>query len=562
MSAQEYCEREGLTLDDHVYKDLGVSGFKGRNAKEGALKEFMEAVEAGAIKAGSLLLIEDMDRLTRLPVLEGLAVFQRILAGGITLVTLKNGNKYSTESLNKDWTQLMPILFDMSRGWGESERKSYLLGKAWRKKKQEAAEKLKPLGNNAPLWLQCVYNEQTKEQEYREVRKNADAVRRMFELALNGYGFSSIAIMLEEEGFKRFKPKEGKSPMWGTTTISRTLHNRAVIGEYQPLEGSGYKHTRAKAGPPIPGFFPPIVDKDTFDRVQEAIKSRKIHRTTKQAPMLNLWQGVGLCGKCSGAMHINKKGKGLNYLICANKWSKVCDSRIVRLEPSERVFAEILALTGNTSLVADDTAQKEAKLQAVKGRLIDEQSKYQSLMEVLNSAPSLAVGQMVASQEAKVTATREEIIELEAALAASTVIDRGTFFKNLDLTKREVRGQANALMKRLGIKVTMTKPNRYGIVNYSVYQQDVWLMDLSELDGKIDVPRHGPKVTLRLHSQKQIEDHQLEANIAWGSKKRLSTRLNKPVRPVEDTSNTPDWGSYDGPFYDNDYPDENTPTDS
>jgi hypothetical protein len=365
----------------------------------------------------------------------------------------------------------------------------------------------------------------------------------MFELALNGYGFSSIAVMLGEEGFKRFKPDEGKNPMWGTTTIARTLHNRAVIGEFQPLEGSGLHHTRTKAGPAIPGFFPAIISKDLFDRVQAAIKSRKVHRSTKQPPMLNLWQGVGLCGKCSGSMHIDKKGKGLNYLVCANKWSKVCDSRIVRLEPSERVFAEILALTGNTSLVADDTAQKEAKLQAVKGRLIEEQSKYQSLMEVLNNAPSLAVGQMVASQEAKVTATREEIIELEASLAASTVIDRETFFQNLDLTKREVRGQANALMKRLGIKVTMTKPNRYGIVNYSVYQQDAWLMDLSELDGKVDVPRHGPKVTLRLHSQKQIED--LEANLVLGPKRRLSTRLNKPVRSVEDTSNMPDWGNYD-----------------
>lgn len=230
MSAQEYCDREGLTLSSEAYHDLGVSGYSGRNAKEGALKEFMEAVEAGKIKAGSLLLIEDMDRLTRLPILEGFAVFQRILAGGITLVTLKDGRKYSTESLNKEPMQLFPILVDMSRGWGESERKSVLLGKAWRKKKEEAAKELKPLGNNCPMWLILGKNEDTGKPEYKEVPHRVAAVKRMFDLSASGHGFASIGLTLSKEGFKPFKAEGEENPSWGTTTISRTLHRNCRTG--------------------------------------------------------------------------------------------------------------------------------------------------------------------------------------------------------------------------------------------------------------------------------------------------------------------------------------------
>lgn len=53
--AREYATTHNLTLDDHSYRDLGVSGCKGKNRVEGALGAFIKAVDDGKVPAGSYL---------------------------------------------------------------------------------------------------------------------------------------------------------------------------------------------------------------------------------------------------------------------------------------------------------------------------------------------------------------------------------------------------------------------------------------------------------------------------------------------------------------------------
>ena len=48
--AADYAARKGLELDEVLtFKDLGVSAFRGRNAEDGRLGDFLAAVEAGAV---------------------------------------------------------------------------------------------------------------------------------------------------------------------------------------------------------------------------------------------------------------------------------------------------------------------------------------------------------------------------------------------------------------------------------------------------------------------------------------------------------------------------------
>ena len=53
-----------MILDESL-RDIGVSAFKGKNAIKGALKKFIELVEAGRIEKGSILILESLDRLSR-----------------------------------------------------------------------------------------------------------------------------------------------------------------------------------------------------------------------------------------------------------------------------------------------------------------------------------------------------------------------------------------------------------------------------------------------------------------------------------------------------------------
>ena len=530
--AEEYAAAKGLVLDTtRNMRDEGVSGYSGKNVTDGALGAFLDAIAAGHIASGSFLLIEDIDRLSRLPVMSALAVFQQIIGAGVTIVTLRDKQEYSLERLKADWTPLMPILFAMARGHGESERKSDLLSKAWRKKKKDA-EKLKPMGDNGPMWLAYVEDEVTGEGRYEPIPERVALIKRIFKLSLDGYGHSSITKMLNQEGIPPFKrpgkdTKGDKRKTWGTTSVARLLGNRAVLGEYQPWSIGGSLEKRTKSGPPVPGYFPSIVELDLFNRVQEAIEGRKINRTTKQTKNFNLWSGIGVCAGCGATLCLNTKGVSrldkdvpLTYLICSNREKGICQETGVRLDASEVVFLEILATTGNLSLVEDDIALQESQLQAARGRRIAEQEELESHIEHYKATRSGIIATLMAEQERKVADTHAEIARLEASLAANTVIDREAFFKRVNLSNRAARNQANALLKRLGIKVAIRKAgSRSKLAHYAVYQNETRIMKLTDEAGRIEVESYNPGMGERLYKQGEVELDDLYANIGFGSKK-------------------------------------------
>jgi hypothetical protein len=121
------------------------------------------------------------------------------------------------------------------------------------------------------------------------------------------------------------------------------------------------------------------------------------------------------------------------------------------------VFLEILATTGNLSLVQDDIALQESQLQAARGRRIAEQERLNVYLKDYKATGSNIIANLMAEQERKVLDTDAEIARLEALLAANTVIDRQSFFERVNLSNRAARNQANALLKRLGIKVAIKK---------------------------------------------------------------------------------------------------------
>src|SRR3990167_6261921 len=74
--AEKYAAGIGLTLDEsQKFNDLGMSGYKGINRIEGALKDFIDLVDKGEIPKGSFLIVEHLDRLSREKVSDALTLF-------------------------------------------------------------------------------------------------------------------------------------------------------------------------------------------------------------------------------------------------------------------------------------------------------------------------------------------------------------------------------------------------------------------------------------------------------------------------------------------------------
>lgn len=467
--ALEYTTRKGLTLDTKLnMRDLGKSGYTGKNLTDGALGTFVKALETGEVKKGSYLLIEDIDRLSRLPVMQALAVFQSIINGGVTVVNLKDKKEYSRESLNDNWFELMPILVSMGRAHEESTRKATLLGKAWKKKKEAAVNEQKPMGNNAPMWLEYIEEDKAKgiKAHYKPIPKWVVIVERIFQLSIAGNGRSTIAALLNKEGISAFKG--GK---WGTTQISRILSSRAVLGEYQP------KTMREKDGDPVIGYFEPILDEDTFNRAAAANKSRHIHRATKTTKNFNVWAGVAKCSICSSSMYSISKGKppkGYTYLSCSGTRLNGCKAKAIRIEKTEHVYREILAKVGDKSLAEDKSAALAIRLDVLQGKLALEDDKLSRLAEGMLETPSRALMTAVHAQERITDGIKEEIVTLKLSLASDPILDKKAFFAALDMTSREVRQKSNELLKRLNIIVKIDGEANH----YAVVQDNIKILDI------------------------------------------------------------------------------------
>lgn len=479
--AQEYAARKGLTLDTTLnMHDLGKSGYTGKNVTDGALGSFVKAIQAGKVPEGSFLLIEDIDRLSRLPVMEAFAVFQSIINGGVTVVVLKNEQEYSLQSLNNEWVGLMPIFVSMGRANEESSRKSTLLSKAWRKKKEDAVAHGTPLGDSAPRWLKY-----TKKGGYEVIKDRAALVLRVYKMCINGRGFGSIVSILNQEQIPSFT-----GSTWATTTISRMLTVRTVLGEYQPRIGAG--KARKDVGLPALNYFPAVIDEATFNAAQAAINSRLISRAKRQTANFNVWSGVGYCALCSSTLIVSKKGvrrkeakeprEQLAYLVCTRNRKGICKSKPVRLEASEAVYRQILAKVGDKSLAEAESAAVSKKLQAKQGQLLLDQAKNAKTLQVFEDEPSRAVGAVLAKQQVAMEALEGEINDLKLALASDTIRDKAAFFAGLDLITFEGRAQTNALLKRLKITVSIDGLAR----RYSVDQDGKRILDV------IDDPVRGP----------------------------------------------------------------------
>ena len=123
---QEFCKRHDLELNETRFEDLGVSGYTGDNIQKGALGDFIAALADGKIPKGSVLILENWDRFSRLEPMEARTTLGKIIKGGVDVVTLEDGKFHTAENYN-DFTNLITSIAQMQRAHDESKRKAVRL---------------------------------------------------------------------------------------------------------------------------------------------------------------------------------------------------------------------------------------------------------------------------------------------------------------------------------------------------------------------------------------------------------------------------------------------------
>ena len=309
-----YAEEHNLELVDSL-EDIGVSAFKGKNRKSGALKVFLDLVEEGKIPSGSFLLVESLDRLSRERVTEPLGLLLQLISNEITVVTLSDGKKYHDDVEPMD---LMYSLIIMMRAHEESEMKSFRVREAWKNKRTNMLKK--PMTATCPGWLQL----NKEKNQFEPIAERVEVVRRIFEMTLKGMGRNVIARTLNEEDVPTFS-KRGKG--WYGATVQKIRHNIAVMG-YYPVGGN-----RLVGGIPdesTKGYYPQIIAEDIFYQAQASVKGRGRKAGNKGKYFANLFQGLAFCSECGAPMRMLSKGhhKAKVYLCSSVHMGKECDHRV------------------------------------------------------------------------------------------------------------------------------------------------------------------------------------------------------------------------------------------
>jgi DNA invertase Pin-like site-specific DNA recombinase len=314
-AARRWAEARGLVLDDRLsFADEGVSAYRGTNTDtDKGLGAFLYACKQGLVEPDSYLLVESLDRISRMSPRKAQRVLDDIVDSGITIVTLNDGQEYTSERLESDPTAMLISLMVAWRAHEESKTKGMRVAAAWAQKRARlrTGEEIRFTGK-APGWLRW------KDDSWQLVEGHTQTVQRIFRMTLDGAGEHAIAKALNESGV----PVMGRGIAWHRSTVAKLLRNPAVIGKLTPgrIEYDTNGKRRRVTEEPVAGVFPAAITEEDWLAVR-AMKDGSSTRPRGRGaakPLQSLFAGLARCPDCGAAMTRVFKGKkgGKPKLVC------------------------------------------------------------------------------------------------------------------------------------------------------------------------------------------------------------------------------------------------------
>jgi DNA invertase Pin-like site-specific DNA recombinase len=368
--SQSWCKRKGVKLDESLsLQDLAISPFRGANVRDGALAGFLEACRIGRVPRGSYLIVESLDRLSRDEIRPALQLFLGLQDFGITIVTMQPEREYPPEAT--DALALIEPLIVFARAHEESLMKSHRRKDGWRQARDRARQGGGPMLKKCPGWLEVT------DEGFRVKEEAATVVRRIYAMALDGLGVHRITERLAHEKV----PPIGAGGRWVKAYVYRILTSPAAMGTYQPQREEGRKSVND--GEPIPGYYPPVVTEEEWNRVQAALERRGGGRGAgrKGWEETNLFTGLVYSAITREKMQVvhamGRKGNGERkrylYLSSTRETGVPAGGPRVDYAVFEAAILSLLRELKPADIAPDETRAKgkKAEIARLAGRLLD-----------------------------------------------------------------------------------------------------------------------------------------------------------------------------------------------
>ena len=373
-ATEAYCKRHSLILTDAFrLMDSGKSAFKGANrSPTGALGQLEKQVQEGKIPKGTVLIVENLDRLSREDIVSAQLLLLNLIHQGVEIVALSdNERRYSKQTLAANPFELIISIMVMSRAHEESKIKSYRVKESWINRNKLAAEG-KHINIRLPAWLE------SKNQKYIVTPGKGEVIKRIFQLYLDGFGTQTIAQMLIKEKVLNIAKSMSGKKIWHPTYIQRILKSKEVIGYY------------TGTSPEVPNFFPAIISETDFYAVQAKIKSRYTYKGQKNNnphPLSHLLK-CDLCGESI----VRCMGNGYHYFQCSGSQLKICNPKTMSIYGTEQALLRVIASVGPSAarLNEQSARQEQQELEALQAKIDELDHKLETATRLFMDNPSEA----------------------------------------------------------------------------------------------------------------------------------------------------------------------------
>lgn len=149
--------------------------------------------------------------------------------------------------------------------------KSYRRTERWKKAKEQARETGKKITRKIPFWLSLP----DRDGEFVVKEAESQVVKRIFDLAANGYGYTKICQYLNKNGIS----SPGTSTSWGTSTVGTLIRNKTVLGHLEMKDGV------------IENYYPAVIAAEQWSAAQP----NPVTKQRSSARKANLFTGLLYC---------------------------------------------------------------------------------------------------------------------------------------------------------------------------------------------------------------------------------------------------------------------------
>lgn len=471
-AAEKWAAARGLELDRRLsLADQGVSAYRGMNTEEDrGLGGFLYACRAGLIEPGSYLLVESLDRISRMPPRRAQRVLDEIVDCGVTIVTLNDGQEFTSERLDNDPMALILSLLVSWRAHEESKTKGRRVSAAWEEKRRRVrAGEAEKLTERAPAWLRWTRS------GWKVIEERAAIVRRVYAMTIAGHGENKIASTFNAEGV----PVLRHGTMWHRSAVSRLLQSQSVIGRLLPgrIEYIGGRRVRVVEDP-IEGAFPAIITQEDWATVR-ALKDGNTARPRGRhgsAPVRSYLAGLARCPDCGAAMTRVNKGAtakgGRPKLVCSKaKAGKAKHYVSVPQDEVERAIRERWSKLMEDAPAGDRSPELDRLVQDLEGAVGAVVDSLDHLTALLARSPSAALAAQIRKTEESLRVYQAELAD---ARDRQSLADVGVVHARLATLQDAIEpdegepvdpGRVNAALRALFSRVTVD--HREGVLYFN-----------------------------------------------------------------------------------------------